>query len=52
MLAESQPLASTVSDADVRWQDDSALDAIKTRQARLQFAFQEATVFSFSLGCP
>ena len=49
VLGESQPLASTVSDAEVRWLDDSALDAIRTRRARLQFAFQEATVFSFSL---
>ena len=52
VLAESQPLASTVSDAEVRWHDDSALDAIKTKRARLQFAFQEATVFSFSQGGP
>lgn len=52
VLAESHPLASTVSDADVRWLDDSALDAIRTRPARLRFAFQEATVFSFSQGNP
>ena len=52
VLAESQSLAGTVSDADVRWLDDSALDAIRSGRARLQFAFQEATVFSFSLGIP
>ena len=52
VLAESHPLASKVSDAQVRWLDDSALDAIRTGHARLQFAFQEATVFSFSLGSP
>ena len=52
VLAESHPLASKVSDAQVRWLDDSALDAIRTGRARLQFAFQEATVFSFSLGSP
>ena len=49
LLAESQPLAGTVSDSDVRWLDDSALDAIKTQRARLQFTFQEATVYSFSV---
>ena len=52
VLAESHPLANTVSDATVRWLDDSALDAIRTRPARLQFAFREATVFSFSQGNP
>ena len=49
VLAESEPLATTVSDADVRWLDDNALDGIGTKRARLQFAFQEATVYSFSL---
>jgi hypothetical protein len=49
VLAESEPLASTVSDADVRWLDDNALGAIGPKRARLQFAFQEATVYSFSL---
>ena len=52
VLAESHPLASTVSDAQVRWLDDSALDAIRNGPARLQFAFREATVFSFSQGSP
>ena len=52
VLAESHPLASTVSDAHVRWLDENALDAISNRPARLQFAFQEATVFSFSQGSP
>lgn len=47
MLAESLPLADTVSDAKLRWRDDSALDAIKMNLARLQFAFKEATVYSF-----
>ena len=51
-LAESHPLAGTVSDAEVRWLEDSALGAIQTGRARLQFAFQEATVFSFSQGNP
>ena len=49
VLAESQPLGGTVSDADVRWLDGVSLHAIKTKRARLQFAFQEATVYSFSV---
>jgi len=50
VLAESEPLTTTVSDADVRWLDDSTLDATKPNRARLQFAFQDATVYSFSVG--
>ena len=49
VLAESDPLTSTVSDADIRWLDDTALDAVRAKRARLQFAFQKATVYSFSL---
>ena len=49
VLAESEPLTGTVSEAEVRWRDESALDAIKTKPARLQIAFKEATVYSFSL---
>jgi hypothetical protein len=52
VLAESEPLASTVSDAVVRWLDDTALGAIGEKRARLQFAFQKATVYSFSLKVP
>ncbi len=52
VLAESEPLTSTVSDADVRWLDDNALDGIRAKRARLQFAFHEATVYSFSLKAP
>lgn len=49
VLAESEPLASTVSDAVVRWLDNNLLDTITAKRARLQFVFQEATVYSFSL---
>ena len=49
VIAESVPLTSTVSDAEVQWLDDSALDAIGAEPARLQFAFQNATVYSFSM---
>ncbi len=47
VLAESEPITDTVSDADIQWPDDRALDGIK--RARLQFVFKEATLYSFSL---
>lgn len=49
VLAESQPITGTVSDAEVRWLDESTLGAIETKRARLQFAFRNATVYSFLL---
>jgi hypothetical protein len=49
VLTESDVLTGNVSDAEVRWTDVSALDAIKTNKSRLQFAFKYATVYSFSL---
>ena len=49
VLGESEPLVSTVSDGKVQWLDDSALDLIKTKRARLQFVFENATLYSFSL---
>ena len=51
VLAQSQPITSTVSDTQVRWLDDSALDTIRTKPARLQFVFRKATVYSFLLPC-
>lgn len=48
VLAESEPLTTRVSDAEVRWLDESVLNAIPSR-SRLQFVFQDATVYSFSL---
>lgn len=50
VLAESEPLTNTVSNAVVQWLDDKALKAATIRRARLQFAFQDATVYSFSVG--
>ena len=48
VLAESEPLVTSGSDVLVRWRDDSARSEVRT--ARLQFAFERATVYSFSLG--
>ena len=50
LLAESEPLTTTASDADVRWLDDRALNRSDVKRARLQFKFQDAIVYSFSLG--
>ena len=50
VLAESRPWGGTVSDARVHWLDDRALEAVKANPARLQFAFQKATVYSFLAG--
>jgi hypothetical protein len=49
ILVESEVITGNVSDAEVRWADASALDAISSDKARLQFAFKNATVYSFSL---
>ena len=47
-LAESEPLLTTGSDTPVRWRDDGARAASETGKARLQFALEGATVYSFS----
>ena len=49
VFAESEPLTGTVSDADVRWPNEDGLVPIKEKPARIQFAFKNATVYSFSL---
>ena len=49
VVAESEPLTGAVSDEEIRWTDGSALNAVKTKPARLQFAFKDATVYSFTL---
>ncbi len=50
VVAESEPLTATVSDALVRWRDDVGLGASRAGRGRLQFAFENATVYSFALG--
>jgi hypothetical protein len=49
LIAESERLTGTISAEEVRWPDNRALDAIKTKRSRLQFAFKDATVYSFAL---
>lgn len=46
ILARSEPLLTSGSDVVVRWASGSALTA---PDARLQFAFERATVYSFSV---
>jgi hypothetical protein len=49
LLAESEPLTESATGEGVQWLDAGALDALNMRPARLQFEFQQATVYSFSL---
>ena len=46
--AESEPLTTSGSDVRVRWRDDVAGIASGMGRTRLQFAFERATVYSFS----
>ena len=48
--AESGPLRTTGSDTLVRWRDSGAWAGSDSGRARLQFAFERATLYSFSLG--
>ena len=50
VLAESEPLMTNGSDTLVRWRDDGGGAASETGRGRLQFAFERATVYSFSVG--
>lgn len=50
VLAESEPLTTTASDAVVQWQNHSALNTSNVSRARLQFALQNAAVYSFCIG--
>ena len=50
VLAESEPLMARESDVLVRWRDEGIHATSEARTARLQFAFERATVYSFSLG--
>ena len=49
VLAESEPLTSSVTDAEVRWRDSTKLIAVKRDAIQIQFAFRRATIYSFSM---
>jgi len=44
VIAESEPLTNSVTDAEIQWLDDR-MDEVN--DCRLQFAFHHATVYSF-----
>lgn len=48
VLAESESMVTSGSDALVRWRDDGS--TCEGRTAWLQFVFERATVYSFCLG--
>lgn len=50
VLAESEPLSTTGTDAHVQWLHASPRAKSERAMAQLQFVFQRATVYSFSLG--
>lgn len=50
VIGESEAMIGNLTDAEVSWRDDDFLKEIKPEKARLQFAFKDATVYSFSLG--
>jgi hypothetical protein len=49
ILAESHPMKGSLSDNEVSWRDGFSLKELKKKSAKIQFEFQDATIFSFSL---
>jgi hypothetical protein len=49
VIAESEAMTSTVSDAEIVWRDASELTKVAANGARLQFLFRNATVYSFTM---
>jgi hypothetical protein len=47
VIAESEALTASATDAEVQWKDAGALNGIEA--ARLQFVFSGATVYSLVL---
>ena len=47
VIVESEAITASVTDAEVQWKDASALEEIES--ARLQFTFNDATVYSLVL---
>ena len=48
-LAESEPIAQTVTDAVVRWKEGFSLDTLKDNDIRLRFELRDSKLYSFSL---
>jgi hypothetical protein len=48
LLAESEPLHGSLSDAKVQWRDEFSVDELGNTSIKIQFEIQDATVYSFS----
>ncbi|NCF84990.1 MAG: hypothetical protein GWQ08_05595 [Verrucomicrobiaceae bacterium] len=49
LLAQSEPLKGSLTDGKVKWQDGFSLDELGEKKIQIQFEFQHATIYSFSL---
>ena len=49
VIAESEAMTSSVSDAEIVWRDASELTKVGANGARLQFFFNNSTVYSFTM---
>jgi hypothetical protein len=49
VIAESEAMTSSATDAEIVWRDASELTKIAANGARLQFVFRDATVYSFTV---
>jgi hypothetical protein len=47
-IAESKPLAHSVTDATIEWTEEFSMSRFSERTVRLEFEFKGATVYSFS----
>lgn len=47
-LAESEPIARTVTDAEVRWKKGFSLETLKRYEIRLRFELRDAKLYSFT----
>ncbi len=48
VLAESDPITTTATDAVVRWNDGHSLETLKGRRIRLRFELKDSKLYSFS----
>jgi len=49
-LAESELIAKTATDAEVRWKKGFSLEKLKGKEIRLRFQLRDAKLYSFSFG--
>jgi len=47
-LAESELIAQTVTDAEVRWKEGFSLETLKGKEIRLRFELRDSKLYSFS----